>query len=248
MDSASYIRYVPVTFIEGFLHYPVERCVFVRRLWKIGITPHDRAFVPAPDPGGIDLGKIDGAVRLQAEPRKRIIHDGGPVFDAGGEVMGESQGVPYLMRGKLPDPGQRHFLHFPGHGFPVDIGLQQSFGDEEVLPVPVRAKGDDAFYDFPGPWIYIGKPIGKCPLGRSRPVHPVDHVVADIHRIGAFRQFPDLKGVFETGRLKGLVPPGGAFDQGLLNNRGRPPVYIVNDRFHGLAEGGGRIFLVQPAI
>ena len=62
-----------------------------------------------------------------------------------------------------------------------------------------------------------------------RAMHPVDHVVADVHGVGAVGQHVHLEGVAEAGGLEGLVPPAGAFEQRLLHVFRRAGVHPVLD-------------------
>ena len=76
-------------------------------------------------------------------------------------------------------------------------------------------------------------------------VHPVDHVVADVHGVGAVGQHGDLEGIAEAGGFEGLVPPARAFDQRLAHVFRRAGVHPIFDGLHGLADGGGGVLLFQ---
>ena len=77
-------------------------------------------------------------------------------------------------------------------------------------------------------------------------MHPVDHVVANVHRVGVRRQHLDLKRVAKTSGLKRLIPPRSTFDQRVLNIFWRAAIDVINDRFDGLAYGGIRVFFLKP--
>src|SRR5205085_1350474 len=77
------------------------------------------------------------------------------------------------------------------------------------------------------------------------PVHPIDHVVAHIHRVGIRRQNLYLEGIAKAGSLKGLIPPGGAFYQRAANWFGSAAVHVVHDRPDGIRECRVWIFLLQ---
>ena len=78
-----------------------------------------------------------------------------------------------------------------------------------------------------------------------RAVHPVDHVVADVHRVRIGRQHFDLKGVAEAGRLECLVPPRGAFDERAANRLRGAVVDVIDDRLDRLGDGRGRVLLLE---
>jgi hypothetical protein len=77
-------------------------------------------------------------------------------------------------------------------------------------------------------------------------MHPVDDVVADVHRVRVRRQHLHLERIAEAGRLERLVPPGRALDQRAANRLGRAVVHVVDDRLHRLGHGRRRVLLLQP--
>jgi len=76
-------------------------------------------------------------------------------------------------------------------------------------------------------------------------VHPVDHVVADIHRVRALRQDLDLEGVAKADGLERLVPPAGSLQQCAADRLGRGPVDVVYDGLHRVADFRVGIFLLE---
>ena len=61
-------------------------------------------------------------------------------------------------------------------------------------------------------------------------MHPVDHVVADVERIGVGRQHLDDESVRESRGLEGLVPPRRAFDERAADRLGHAVVDVIDDR------------------
>src|SRR5215470_10514679 len=76
-------------------------------------------------------------------------------------------------------------------------------------------------------------------------MHPVDHVVADIHRIGAFGQRVHLKGVAESGSFERLVPPACAFNQSLPYVFRSSRIDPILNRLDRLADGRIRVLLLK---
>ena len=76
-------------------------------------------------------------------------------------------------------------------------------------------------------------------------MHPLNHVVADVHGVGVFGQQLHLERVAVAGRLEGLVPPRGPFQQGRAHGLGRPPVEVVHQRRHGLTDGRRGVLFAQ---
>ena len=76
-------------------------------------------------------------------------------------------------------------------------------------------------------------------------MHPVDHVVADVHRIGIRRQHPDLKRVTKTGCFESLIPPRSSLDQRVLYVFWSAAVDVINDRLYRLAHGRAWVFFLE---
>jgi len=76
-------------------------------------------------------------------------------------------------------------------------------------------------------------------------VDPIDHVVADVHGVGAVGEDGDLEGVAESGGFEGLVPPAGAFHEGAADVFGRAGIDPILDGLDGVADGGGGVLLFQ---
>ncbi len=77
-------------------------------------------------------------------------------------------------------------------------------------------------------------------------MHPLDDVVAHVHRIDTFGQELNPVGVLVAGRLEGLVPPARALEQRGAHGLGRTAIEVVDNRLDGLADRGGRVFLLEP--
>src|SRR5262245_65991793 len=76
-------------------------------------------------------------------------------------------------------------------------------------------------------------------------MHPVDHVVPDVHRVSAVRQYVDLECVAETRRLEGLIPPARALEQRFTNVLGRAGIDPVLNWLHWFTDCRFRVFLLE---
>ena len=76
-------------------------------------------------------------------------------------------------------------------------------------------------------------------------MHPVDHAVADVHRVGAVGQHVHLEPVAEARRVERLRPPARALEQRLLHVFGRARVHVVLNRLHDVADVRVRIRLLE---
>ena len=124
--------------------------------------------------------------------------------------MLQAEGVADLMRGQLPRTGQDHLLHIRRNRFAFHIRRKQCLGNLVILPGAQAAQRNLTFDDFACTW--IGNRFAVAPAAR-RAMHPLDHVVADVHRICAFRQHFNLEGILEAGSFKGSAPPVRAFNE-----------------------------------
>ena len=77
-------------------------------------------------------------------------------------------------------------------------------------------------------------------------MHPLDDVVADVHRVRIFRQQPHLECILVTGRLECLVPPGGTLHQRRANRLGCTAIDVVDDRLDRFTDVRGRILFFKP--
>src|SRR5210317_2108330 len=84
--------------------------------------------------------------------------------------------------------------------------------------------------------------VGPTP---RRTMHPLNHVVAHVHRIGTVRQHFDAVGVLVASCLKRLCPPAGALEQRGPHRFRRTRIKIVDNRFDSLADLGLRIDFLQ---
>ena len=172
----------------------------------------------------------------------RIIHHRGAVDGAGGEVVHQAQGVPYLVGRKLAQAGQGHFLHLRRRRLPAIIGRQQAFCNQVILAHPQGTERYMPLDNLAGARIHHRIAVGPAAGGA---VHPLNHIIANVHRIGIFRKQLHLKRIFIAGRLEGLVPPGGAFQQGGAHRLRGGAVEIIDDRLHRLALLRSGVFLFQ---
>ena len=79
-------------------------------------------------------------------------------------------------------------------------------------------------------------------------MHPLNHVVTHIHRVGVGGHDFHAKSIFVARCLKCLVPPTGPFDQSRTDRFGRAAIDVVDDWFHGFADRCRRIFLLQAMM
>ena len=98
-----------------------------------------------------------------------------------------------------------------------------------------------AFDDFAGAGIDY---CGAVAPAASVAVDPLDHVVADVHGVGAGGENVDAEGAFgPAGGLEGLIPPASAFEQGGADGFGGAAIDVVLDGSDGFAVGlAGGIF------
>ena len=170
-----------------------------------------------------------------------VVHDGDGLFGgvgkaAGGEVVGEAEGVAGFVGGELAGAGEDHgeaWVAGWGQGFAVEVGAEEGFVDEVVLAAAEGAEGDVAFEDFAGAGIDDG---GAVAPAAGVAVDPLDHVVADVHGVGVGGEDVSLEGSFgPAGGLEGLVPPACAFEEGGADGLGGAVVDVVLDGGDGFA-------------
>ena len=85
----------------------VERRLLVRPRRELAVAVADRLDVPRAHPRRIGLGEVELAVGRDADQRRRVVHHRGAAVGRGGEVVGEPEAVPHLVRGELADAGER---------------------------------------------------------------------------------------------------------------------------------------------
>ncbi len=74
---------------------------------------------------------------------------------------------------------------------------------------------------------------------------PVDHVVADVHRVRAFRQQLHAEGVAIARGLERLVPPPRPLEERRADRLRGPAIHVVGDRFLRIAHARGRVDLLE---
>src|SRR2546427_551217 len=76
-------------------------------------------------------------------------------------------------------------------------------------------------------------------------MHPLNHVITNVHRISVRRHYFDTKSVLVTYRFKRLIPPACAFDERRTHRFRRAAIDVINDWFNRLAHRGIRILFLQ---
>ena len=107
------------------------------------------------------------------------------------------------------------------------------------IGLPLHHSG---LYDLAGARIGYGGARAPSACGA---MHPVDHVVANVHGVSAIGEHVDLKCIAKSRGLECLVPPPRAFKQGILDVVGRARVHPISDGLDGLAHRGRGIFLFE---
>ncbi len=110
---------------------------------------------------------------------------------------------------------------------PDDIRREQRFRDQVVLASAQRAERDVALDDLAG--ARVGDGFAVAPAAGVA-MHPLDDVVAHVHRVGAGGQQVDAEGALGPARgLEGRVPPARAFEQRRADRLRRAAIHVVLD-------------------
>ncbi len=216
---------------------------FVGLRGELPVAVVDGDLVPLADALRIGVRQIDRPVRPQLLERMRVVHHRDPALVAVVVVVAEAERVTGFVGRQLANSLERGVVE---HGRPLcadGVRRQQPFEDHVVLTIAQRPERDRGLDDFAG--ARIGDGAAGTPAAR-RTVDPVDHVVADVHRVGVGRQHVHLEGVTEPGGLECLIPPAGALEQRLPHVFRRAAVHPVLNRDDRLADGGRRVFLLEP--
>ena len=221
---------------------PAERRLFIGPAGEILVAVLDRLLVPFANPAWVRVGQVDGAVGGKRHQRVRIVHHRRPPLAARDVIVLDPEGVAHLVGGQLANPRQRHLLGRDRSLVSLDERYQEALGDQIVLTNPERAQRDVPLDDFARPGIGHRGPVAPAASGS---VDPLDHVVPDVHRVGAFGQQLDPERVLVPRRLEGLVPPSGPVQQRRADRLGRPTVEIVDDRLDRLAHRRGGVLLLE---
>lgn len=112
----------------------------VARRGEVTVSPANRAAIPATDAHAVRIGQVNATV-AQPDAWKRIVHNGGTIVGAAGEVVLKPQRVTHLVRAELADAGQRH-LGQPRIGVRVGERRQQALGQQVILANAQRAERD----------------------------------------------------------------------------------------------------------
>src|SRR5579883_37264 len=220
----------------------VQGRVFVGAGREIGIAILSSDLIPIANSGRVSLGKVHRAVSSKFYPGMRVIHHRRAALGAGDVVVLQSQGVANFVSGELSQARKRGLQHARVRLLSVLVGSEQPFEDHVVLPHAERTQRNLSLNDLAGPRINNSSTIRPA---ASRTMDPVDHVVANIHWISAWRKHFNLKGVSISRGFKGLVPPAGAVQQGRTDGLWSSRIEIVDDRFYWIADRSRRIFLLQ---
>src|SRR5947209_7520719 len=79
-----------------------------------------------------------------------------------------------------------------------------------------------------------------------RPMHPLNNVVAHVHRVSIFGQYLQLECFSEACRLERLFPPTCTFQQSRLDGFWCCRIEPIDDRLHWLTHRLVCILLLQP--
>ena len=121
--------------------------------------------------------------------------------------------MPNLMRRQLPHTVQRHVHRRRGirdHLCHVIESGHQRLTHQIILTQTQAAEVNIALDDLARTRILYRATVG---IAARATMCPVNHVVAYVLSIRTCGQFAHLKRIDESGSVKGLIPPRGAFDQ-----------------------------------
>src|ERR1043166_171431 len=76
-------------------------------------------------------------------------------------------------------------------------------------------------------------------------MHPLNHVVTNIHWIDIRWHHFDTKCIFVSNRSKRLIPPTRSFNQRRTNRLRRSAIDVINNRLHWFTDCGVWILLLQ---
>ena len=229
-------------FCARFFEDPIQRGPFIGAGGEGGVAVTDGDFVPLADAGGVGVLQINLPGRAEGHERRGIIHHRGAAVRAGGEVVGQPEGVADLMRRQLPQAGQRHLFHARVHFLSEFIFRDQPLGDQVILAHAQRAEGHLPLDDFARARVGDGDAVGPAAGGA---MHPLDQVVADVHGVGFSGQQLHPEGIAKSGGLECLRPPARTVEERGTDGFGRAGIEVINDRLHRLAQGGGGVALFQ---
>ena len=114
--------------------------------------------------------------------------------------MGQTQGMADLVGAELADAGQADLDGVIGTTGAVLVGPHKALEDQHVLADPKGAQKHRTLDDLPCAGIAHRLAIGPAPGGA---IHPVDDVVAGVHRVRALRQDLNPEGVDEACGVEG---------------------------------------------
>ena len=215
-------------------------------LRKIAIAIGDRDFVPLADPHRVGIGNIGPAIGAESYGRRRVVHDGAAIDDAGGVIVHEAEGVSSFMCGQLSNAGERHFVGLLERRWIVlPNGIKKTLRDQKYLADSQCVEIHVAIDDFSGARISNGAAV--CPAA-SCARNPFDDVVANVHRVDALGQQLHLECVLVSGGGESLIPPAGTFQNGGANWLWNGAVDVINDGLHRFAHRGGGIFLCETEV
>ena len=86
----------------------LERLRLVGPVGELGVGVADGQQVVRPEALGVGVGEVERLAVADLDEGRGVVHHRGPAARAGGEVVGEAERVPDLVRRELPDAGQDH--------------------------------------------------------------------------------------------------------------------------------------------
>ena len=122
-------------------------------------------------------------------------------------------------------------------------GADQRLEDDQVLAGAQRAEKHRALDDLSR--ARIGDRLTIRPTS-CRAVDPIDHVVADVERVGAGGQDLGAERVNEARRVERSAPPADAVAQGRSNRLGCARIDVKDDRLFDRRAGRRRVHLLKP--
>ena len=238
---------------------------------EVAVGPAHRQDIVGTHPHAVGVGERERTVVFPDDQRRRVVHDARPAVVGGGQVVvRETERVPDFVGGELPHAGEREFHRVGAVGHlrqvretrrrrqpagvgAARVGRQPHAGGavgrhhpdavQVVLAKPQAAEVHIPLDDLPGARVADRTAVGPA----ARPaVRPMDHVVADVLRVGAGRQDFDPERVDESRRLERLVPPSGAVEQGAPHRFRHARVEVVDDRLHRFGHLRRGIAFMEP--
>ena len=257
------VRHEPSLVAQPGLHDGGERLSLIGSWGEIAVEPTHRQFVVLPDPDAVGACELECAVS-DLDERCGVVHDAcTTAIGARHVVVRKAERVPHFVCRELSHAGERHLDRCSAftdlsevfearrgaqcaavqRSRVVGEGADHSFPHQVVLPESQAPEIHVPFDDLTRARVRDRSAVG--PAAR-RSMGPVDHAVADVHRVRAFRKHFHAKGVDETGRLESLVPPPRAVEKCFSDRLRHAAVEVVQDRLHRPGSCGARVAFQKP--